>query len=152
MLTAIRDFTRSVSRDVERFLQALRTIERLPALLAENHNTLLHQMSALSQILSGIEFLITENAALKAALGESGLTNEALQAELAAAGERYKSLVAEEVAEDEMEARILSRLSEVLPQPPAEEPAAEEPVAEEPVAPAVEPAAEEPAAEEEEPA
>jgi hypothetical protein len=147
MLTAIRDFTRSVSQDVERFLQAFRTIERLPALLAENHNTLLHQMSALSQILSGIEFLITENAALKAALGESGLTNEALQAELAAAGERYKSLVSEEVAEDEMEARILSRLSEVLPQP-----AAEEPVAEEPVAPAVEPAAEEPAAEEEEPA
>jgi hypothetical protein len=142
MFTAIRDFTRSVSRDSERFLQALRTLEQLPTLLAANHTALLRQMSALTQILSGIEFLITENAALKAALGESGLANEALQAELAAAGERYKVLVSEEVAEDEMESRILSRLSEVLPQPPVEEP----------VAPAVEPPAEEPAAEEEEPA
>ena len=150
MFTVIRDFTRSVSQDSERFLEALRTIERLPAHLAANHNTLLHQMTALTQILSGIEFLITENAALKAALGESGLANDALQAELAAAGERYTALVSEEVAEDEMEARILSRLSEVLPQPPAEEPVvpAVEPLAEEPVAPAVEPPAEEPVVEE----
>jgi hypothetical protein len=135
MLTAIRDFSRSVSRDVERFSKALRTIERLPALLAENHTTLLRHMSALTQILSGVEFLISENASLKAALGESGLANSALQAELAAAAERFQTLVSEEVAEDEMETRILGRLAEVLPQPPvADEPVADEPVADEPVA------------------
>jgi len=125
MLTAIRDFSRSVSRDVERFSKALRTIERLPALLAENHTALLRHMSALTQILSGVEFLISENASLKAALGESGLANSALQAELAAAAERFQTLVSEEVAEDEMETRILGRLAEVLPQPPV----ADEPVA-----------------------
>jgi len=134
MLTAIRDFSRSVSRDVERFLKALRTIERLPALLAENHTALLRHMSALTQILSGVEFLISENASLKAALGESGLANSALQAELAAAAERFQTLVSEELAEDEIEVRILDRLAEVLPQPPVtDEPVTDEPVTDEPV-------------------
>ena len=131
MLTFIRDFARSVGRDAERFSKALRTIEHLPVLLAANHTALLTQMSALTQILSGVEFLISENAALKAALGESGLANAALQAELAAAAERFQTLVSEEVAEDELEASILGRLAEVLPQPTpvVEEPA---PVVEEP--------------------
>lgn len=140
---------RSLTRTAKRFVDAFHTLEQLPDLLAANHSALLLKMSALSQILSGVEFLITENQALKAALGDAGLSNAQLTAELDAAAKRYADLAADEVAEDELEASILDRLAAVMPAPvaPAEEPAA--PEVEEPVAPVEEfvaPEVEEPAA------
>lgn len=140
---------RSLTRTAKRFVNAFHTLEQLPDLLAANHSALLLKMSALSQIFSGVEFLITENQALKAALGDAGLSNAQLTAELDAAAKRYADLAADEVAEDELEASILDRLAAVMPAPvaPAEEPAA--PEVEEPVAPVEEfvaPEVEEPAA------
>ena len=140
---------RSLTRTAKRFVNAFHTLEQLPDLLAANHSTLLLKMSALSQIFSAVEFLITENTALKAALGDAGLSNAQLTAELDAAAQRYADLAADEVAEDELEASILDRLAAVMPAPvaPAAEPAA--PIEEEPAAPVEEfvaPEVEEPTA------